>query len=352
MDTGKRIRDFGVNIGSLPTGEKNTITDVTGVLVGHATIDTKENKTGVTVITPTSGNIYTRQLVAASYVMNGYGKTLGLVQIDELGTLETPIALTNTLNVGIVHDSLVEYTLQRCEKEGKQAKSINAVVGETNDCLLNNITKRAVTANHVQQAFLNASADFEQGDVGAGKGTVCYGLKGGIGSSSRIIMLGEKEYTVGVLVQSNFGKCADLTIAGRPVGQQIVKDVLPEDTRGDKGSIMVIVATDAPVCSRQLGRILRRGALGLARTGSYGGHGSGDVFIGFSTANIVEQSKEIPIHTISVLSEELLDYAFRATVEAVEEAVLNSMTAANTVTGYDGAVRYGIAPFLEKYLIL
>lgn len=340
-------RSMGIVVGKLPTGEKNLITDVEGVLVGHATIDTPDNKTGVTVIVPQPENTYVQQLVAASYVMNGYGKTSGLVQIDELGLLESSIALTNTLNVGIVQDALVETVLQCCEKEGVSTKSINVVVGETNDSKLNNIAKRAVVKSDVFAAMQTASSSFAQGDVGAGKGTVCFGLKGGIGSASRKVRVGDASYTVGVLVQSNFGKCEDLQILGRPVGEKIAKQLVISRELAEKGSIMVILATDAPVTSRQLGRILRRGPLGLARVGSFGGGGSGDVFIGFSTANKIPRESNENVLSIKSLHEPLLDILFRGFVEAVEESVLNSLFSASTVCGYDGVTVHGIREFLE-----
>ena len=206
----KRISDYDVNIGKMPKGELNKITDVYGVTVGHSTIRDETHNTGVTVIMPSEANIFTHKLVAASYVHNGYGKTCGTIQIDELGTLETPIALTNTLNVGLVSDALVQYTLDRCAKENVKVYSINPVVGECNDSAINAITDRAVRYEHVIQAIDCAERDFDEGNVGAGTGTQCYGMKGGIGSASRVVTLDGKPYTVGVLVQSNYGATADL----------------------------------------------------------------------------------------------------------------------------------------------
>lgn len=340
-------RSKGISIGKLPAGEKNAITDVAGVLVGHATIDTKQNKTGVTVIIPQKENTYSQQLIAASFVMNGYGKTSGLIQIEELGLLESCIALTNTLNVGLVQNALVENVIEQCEKDNVTAKSINVVVGETNDNKLNHITNIAVQKNDVFSAIETASEEFVQGDIGAGKGTVCFGLKGGIGSSSRKMKIGNESYTVGVLVQSNFGKCEDLQIAGKPVGKTIAEKINEFSEEIEKGSIMVIFATDAPVTSRQLGRILRRGPLGLARVGSFGGGGSGDVFIGFSTANKISKESTENVLTINALPEPMLDMIFRGFVEAVEEAVLNSLFASSTVCGYDGTMVYSVNEFWD-----
>lgn len=344
----KRIRDYGVTIGELPTGPRNAISDVPGVTVGHSTIDTPEHQTGVTVVIPASHNLFAHKLPAASFVLNGFGKTLGLVQVDELGSLETPIALTNTLNVGLVHDALVDYTLERCRKEGVEIHSLNPVVCECNDAELNHIAERAVTAAHVRQAIESACADFEQGAVGAGRGTVCYELKGGIGSSSRVISLNDTDYTVGVLVQSNHGLTADLNVGGIPLGRQIASlpTVTPADL--DKGSIIMIVATDLPVSDRQLRRILKRAAVGLIRTGSYLGHGSGDIMVGFTTAYTLPSSEEPAVVQVPLLNENVIEKAFRAVAESCEEAILNSLAAADTVTGYEGNVRYGAGAWLEK----
>ena len=353
----KRIRDYGFVVGELPTGPKNAITDIPGVTVGHCTVSTKENQTGVTVVIPAPHNLFVRKLPAASYVLNGFGKSLGLVQIDELGSLETPIAITNTLNVGLVHDALVDYMLDRCAADRVEVHSLNPVVCECNDAELNHIAKRAVTASHVYQAIENAGEIFEQGAVGAGRGTVCYGLKGGIGSSSRVIRLDETDYTVGVLVQSNHGRTADLSVAGNPLGRRIEERMKNrEDSERppippailDKGSIIMIVATDLPVSDRQLRRILKRAAVGLVRTGSYLGHGSGDIMVGFSTAYTLPSETDPAVIPIPLLNENKIEKAFRAAAESCEEALLNSLAAAETVTGYQGHVRCGIGEWLQR----
>lgn len=343
----KRIRDYGISIGRLPTGIRNNIADVSSVLVGHSTIDSKENKTGVTVILPTSDNIFLNKMPAAIYVLNGFGKSTGLIQIQELGTLESPIALTNTFNVGLVQDALVEYMIERCRQDGFLLKSFNPVVGECNDSVLNNITKRAVRQEHVFSAIENAEKDFEQGDVGAGKGTVCFGLKGGIGSASRVITLDGQGYTLGVLVQSNFGRIEDLTIQGFPIGTKIKKQM--DATESDKGSIISIVATDIPLSSRQIHRILKRACIGLGRTGSYIGNGSGDIMIGFSTAYTLRMNRDAYFYPITILNDSKMDIVFRAVIEAEEEAILNSMIAADTVAGYTGKDCYSLQLYLEKY---
>ena len=344
----KRLRDYGITIGTMPTGKYNNIADVDGITVGHCTIDNEQHKTGVTVILPTPNNIFANKFVASSYILNGFGKTTGVVQVNELGTLESPIALTNTLNVGLVQDAIVDYMVNRCAKEDVTLKSFNPVIGECNDCNLNNICERAVHQEHVYEAIENASQDFAQGDIGAGKGTICYGFKGGIGSASRLIDIDGKTYTLGVLVQSNFGRTIDLTVNGFPLGEKVDSEINPATV--DKGSIMSIIATDLPVSSRQLHRILKRAAIGLGRTGSHVGHGSGDVMVGFSTAHTIPHDTEECFQNLTILNEAKLEQAFRAVIEAEEEAVLNSMVAADTVVGYSGETRYALQPDMEIYL--
>lgn len=340
----KRISDYGVHVGTLPRGERNKITDVPGVRVGHATIKSEKYRTGCTVVLPTEQNIYTHKLIAASFVHNGYGKTCGTVQIDELGTLETPVALTNTLNVGLVADALVEYTVERCESEGVFARSVNPVVGECNDASMNTITDRPVKKEHVFSAIECASADFEEGDVGAGTGTGCYGFKGGIGSASRVIELDGKSYTVGILVQSNYGATRDLMIDGKHIDQSILDKVNAAEC--DKGSIIVVLACDVPLSSRQMKRAVKRCSVGISRLGSYIGHGSGEVFIGFSTANVIAPESEVM--SIRCINENVIDRVFRAVGEATEEAILNSMVCASAAPDLNGNIVHSLAEYLEK----
>lgn len=339
-----RIQDFGVQVGELPKGERNKISDVSGVTVGHYTIDTAEHKTGVTVVMPAQDNIFQSKMTAACFVLNGFGKTTGLMQIEELGTLETPIALTNTLNVGLVHDAMVEYMIQRCSAEHIEVRSINPIVCECNDATLNKIQDRAVKAEHVCFAIEDAKADFQEGDVGAGKGMICHSLKGGIGSASRVITLDGKAYTIGVLVLSNHGRLHDLIIDHRELGKQLEHKI--HDASPDKGSIISILATDLPVNDRQLRRIIKRTSVGLARLGSFIGHGSGEVMIGFSTANRFDKDDSRAILPVLTLNEEYIDFAFRAAAEAEEEAVLNSMAAAEEVTGYSGIKKFALGDLL------
>ncbi len=332
-----------MNIGEMSHGVRNNICDVSGVSVGHCTVDNETHKTGVTVVMPCFDNPFTNKLVATSYVLNGFGKTLGLIQIDELGSLETPIALTNTLNVGLVHDALVEYTLQRCKSENVRVTSVNPVVCECNDAALNDISDRCVKCEHVFRAIESASADFKQGDVGCGKGTTCHGLKGGVGSASRVFDIGGETFTLGVLMQTNHGRLRDLIINGERVGESIYQSI--HDSEPEKGSCIAVIATDLPVTSRQLKRIIKRAGVGLARLGSFWGHGSGDVFVGFSTANRISVDSR-DIYPTRALREERLDAAFRACAEAVEESVLNSMLHANGVTGFRGNTRESLSEYI------
>ena len=328
-------------IGRMEHGPGNNIADVPGVTVGHCTVDTDQHKTGVTVVMPCSDDIFRNKMVAACHVLNGFGKTAGLMQIQELGTLESPIALTNTLNVGLVHDALVEYMCLQAEKNGYAIRSVNPVVAECNDASLNDIRHRSIGQKEVFSAIASASADFAQGDVGAGKGMTCHDLKGGIGSSSRLIPIGDNTYTLGVLALTNHGSLTDLTIGGKNIGMEIEQQIR-EDTP-DEGSCILIVATDLPVTSRQLGRIIRRCSVGLARLGSFIGHGSGEVFIGFSTANRIPHDAEFM--NITCIHESQINNAFRAAAEATEEAILQSMLHAETVTGYSGKVRLSLTEF-------
>lgn len=332
-----------LKIGRLKHGSLNNIADVPGVTVGHCTVDNDRHKTGVTVVMPCQDDIFRCKMIAACHVLNGFGKTAGLMQIQELGMLETPIALTNTLNVGLVHDAMVEYLCRQAEAHGYAIRSVNPVVAECNDASLNDIRHRAVGQQEVFSAIEHACADFEQGDVGAGKGMTCHDLKGGIGSSSRIIEIGGDAYALGVLALTNHGSLKDLTVMGENIGMDIERQIR-EDTP-DEGSCILILATDLPVSSRQLGRIIRRCSVGLARLGSYIGHGSGEVFIGFSTANRIPLEAESM--DLKCIHESQIDKAFRATAEATEEAVLQSMLHAKTVTGYSGKVRRSLAEFWQ-----
>lgn len=341
----KRARDYGIQIGNLPTGPKNKITDVPGVTVGHCTIDTDEHKTGVTVVMPCTENPFFHKLPAASFVLNGFGKTAGTVQIDELGTLETPIALTNTLNVGPVWDALIQYIIDRCAEEEHTLRSVNPVVCECNDGTLNHSQIRAVTAEHVQQAIQSACSDFEEGAVGAGRGMICHDLKGGIGSASRVMEVDGITYTMGVLLLTNHGNLSDLMINGQNIGKNLAEQL--DKHEPDKGSCIAIIATDLPLDSRQLGRVAKRVSVGLARLGSYIGHGSGEVFIAFSTANAWDTRDPNKLRQGTFFSEDAMDLPFRAVAECAEEAVINSMLTAQTTTGRNGKTIYSLCDLFD-----
>ncbi len=330
----RRAADYHIKIGNFPHGRLNKITDVSGVRVGHATIKDEENYTGVTVILPSSGNLFSNKLPAAAYVLNGFGKSAGLIQIDELGTLEAPVALTATLNVGKVLDGMMDYVLGVCEKDGIAVRSVNIPVLECNDGVISNIRNRAVGREHVFEAIRSACEAFREGDVGGGTGMMCHGLKGGIGSASRIVNIDGENFTIGILVQTNYGALADLRINGDPIGQRIAAGGIKTD-ESEKGSVIVILATDAPLSSRQLRRALKRIGVGLARDGSYTSHGSGEVFLGFSTANAIRDDG-LAFHTVRKIKDDFLNPVFRATAEATEEAVLNSMLCADPAKAIDG----------------
>lgn len=344
----KRARDFGLTIGSLPCGPRNRITDVPGVTVGHQTIDTDRFKTGVTMVMPCPENPFFHKLPAAAFVLNGFGKTLGLMQLQELGMLETPIALTNTLNVGLVHDALVGYMIDRCRRDGKDdLRSVNPIVCECCDGTLNDIQGRPVHREHVLAAIAAAGEVFDEGDIGAGKGMICHGLKGGIGSASRIMTVDGQDYTLGVLVLTNHGRLADLTIGGDHLGPALAEELA--QYAPDKGSCIVIAATDLPLDSRQLGRVVRRASVGLARLGSYIGQGSGEVFLGFSTANPFDPRTETALRPGLLCSDDILDLPFRAIAECTEEAVLNSLLTAHTVTGFQGRQIFRLTQFRDQF---
>jgi D-aminopeptidase len=336
----RRARELGIEIGILQPGANNGITDVGGVLVGHATVQRGDSvRTGVTAILPHAGNLFQEKVPAAIFVGNGFGKLMGVTQIAELGNLESPLLLTNTLNVPRVADALIDYMLGL--PENKEVRSVNAVVGETNDGFLNDIRGRHVGRDDVFAALKNAKpGPVEEGGVGAGTGTVCFGWKGGIGTSSRVLPNSTGGYTVGVLVQTNFGGV--LTINGAPVGRELgqfaMKEALPYSS--SDGSCMIIVATDAPLDARNLKRLAARAMLGLARTGGYASNGSGDYVIAFSTAKenrVAHRSNAKVQNQLSLLNDETSPL-FLAVVEATEEAIINSLFMATTTRGFDGHV--------------
>ncbi|MCB9264559.1 MAG: P1 family peptidase [Lewinellaceae bacterium] len=327
----KRIRDYGLEPGILSPGPLNAITDVAGVKVGHQTLIEGDNiRTGVTAILPHEGNVFQQKVPAAIYIGNGFGKLMGYSQVEELGNIETPIVLTNTLSVPTAADALIDYTL--AQEENADVRSVNPVVGETNDGRLNDIRGRHVRKEHVLQAIASAaSGPVAEGNVGAGTGTICFGFKGGIGTASRRLPEADGGYTVGVLAQTNFGGV--LQVDGLPVGEELRKKKASNGS-GD-GSCMIVVATDAPAGARNLKRMAKRAMLGLARTGGIASNGSGDYVIAFSTAEglRIPYSPESPLLEQRVLDNSAMTPLFLATIEATEEAILNSLFMAETMTG-------------------
>jgi D-aminopeptidase len=331
----ERLRDYGISIGIFQPGRYNSITDVTGVKVGHKTIVKGDSiRTGVTAIIPHEGNIFRNKVPAAIYAGNGFGKLAGYTQVKELGNIETPVILTNTLSIAAGLDALITYSLS--QKGNEQIGSVNGIVGETNDGSLNDIRARAVTSQDVLDAISVAnSGPVQEGSVGAGKGTVCFGFKGGIGTSSRVLPESLGGYTVGVLVQSNYGGV--LEIAGVPVGKMLGVHSYSKDVTGSQdGSCMMVVITDAPVTSRNLERIAKRAMMGLAKTGGIASNGSGDYVIAMSVAreNLIDESTDC--YNPTELHNHSLSPLFLATIEATEEALINSLFAATTTVGYRG----------------
>ncbi len=346
-----RVRALGLAPGMLPTGPLNAITDVAGVRVGHTTIVRGDGphalRTGVTAILPHEGNLFQEKVPAAVYVGNGFGKAAGFLQVQELGLLETPIVLTNTLSVGTAVEAVVRWTLKQ---QGNQAvRSVNAVVGEVNDGLLSDIRAQAVTGEDVVAAIESArSGPVEEGCVGGGTGAVCFGFKGGVGTASRALPPSLGGWTVGALVQANFGGA--LTMDGLRVGEALGRYAFRQALERQKssqagppqespdGSCMIVLATDAPLSARQLQRLARRAVLGLARTGSFMSNGSGDFVIAFSTARRVAHHSDASVETVELLRDDRLSPLFLAAVESVEEAVYNALCMATTTTGRDGVV--------------
>ncbi len=340
MTVRRRVRALGIAPGLLPPGPLNAITDVAGVQVGHCTlIEGERIRSGVTAVLPHGDNVFLQRVPAAIHVGNGFGKLIGTSQVQELGEIETPILLTSTLSAWRVADALAAWMLDLPGME--RVRSLNPVVGETNDGMLNDIRARAVGPEAVRAALESAGGGaVAEGSVGAGTGTVAFGWKGGIGTASRVLSKGQGGWTLGVLVQSNFG--GDLAIAGIPVGR-LLRD---QPAAPGDGSIMMVVATDAPLSPRNLSRVASRTMMGLARTGSWAANGSGDYAIAFSTASSVRRPVVIgargpetpPVRSCEDLGNDALTALFQATVEATEEAVLNSLFMATTVSSALGTV--------------
>lgn len=420
--------DAAPHVGALPAGPLRSIADVAGVTVGHATLDARGVQTGVSVVRPHAGDVYRDKVPAAAAVINGFGKSVGLVQVDELGVLETPLALTNTFGVGALAQAQIRAAIDANPQIGRAWPSVNPLVFECNDGYLNDLHAFAVTPAHYAQALADARRAFARGAVGAGRGMSCFDLKGGIGSASRVVRAAGEAWTVGALVLANFGRLPMLTIAGVPVGRMIAErdaggapgagggqgadgardDVAAAGARGargdgphgthgthgahgahgrenagtgggaagglaprrgrdagasspgaapdaappEQGSIIMLVATDAPLSSRQLKRVALRAAAGLARTGSVYGHGSGDIALAFSTAYTVPHDAE-RVSLPALVADAALDPLFAAAADSVEQAIVDALWRATRVTGRDGHTRRALrdaAPELERWL--
>ena len=333
-------------VGSLPSGALDAITDVPGVAVGHCTLADGATQTGATVLLPQPGNLFLHKLPAGLAIINGFGKSVGLMQVQELGVLESPIALVNTFAVSAASTALIRDALAQNPELARNLPTLNPLVFECNDGWLNDARTLALQESHVVQALAAArkaqgQAGFEQGSVGAGRGMSCHGLKGGIGSASRQLTWQGQHYQLGALVLANQGRPEALTIAGRRIGAQLQARLATSDSE-ERGSIIVLLATDAPLDARQLARVARRAAAGLARTGSDYGHGSGDIALAFSTAWRVPQLASEPMPAVALLHERALDGFFQGAAEATEQAILHALFAATSVAGRDGHVRHSL----------
>lgn len=347
------------HIGTLATGPRNAISDVHGVTVGQHTLAQGDVQTGVTVVRPHAGDPYRDKVPAAAVVLNGFGKSVGLVQVEELGVLETPIALTNTFSVPALAMAQIRQCIGANPESGRGLPTVNPLVFECNDGFLNDIQRMAVGEEHYLQAWAAAAADFEQGAVGAGRGMSCFELKGGVGSASRRVA--GSGSTLGALVLANFGKLPQLTVAGQAVGMQLealsngvsTGSARTEADHGpEKGSIILLLATDAPLDARQLRRLALRAGAGLARTGSVFGHGSGDIALAFSTAYTVPHLVERPMPAIAMLHDAALDPLFQAAADACEQAILNALWHARPLTGRDGHRRESLTDLLAGWTSL
>ena len=331
----KRPRELGIKIGVMPTGANNAITDVPGVKVGQVTlVEGADIRTGVTAIIPHGGNIFQQKVQGAMYIGNGFGKLAGYSQVEELGTIESPIVLTNTLSVPAAADAVIDWTLS--VKGNENVRSVNPVVGETNDGFLNDIRGRYVRKEHVLNALAQAEAGpVAEGNVGAGTGTVCFGWKGGIGTASRKLPEKLGGYTVGVLVQTNFGGV--LKVNGVPVGEELGKYAFKDALdKSSDGSCMMVIATDAPLDARNLKRLAKRVMLGMGQTGGIAANGSGDYVIAFSTVNRVMHDAAEPVLGASFLHNDFVSPLFLAAIESTEEAIINSLFMASTMEGTQG----------------
>ena len=326
-------------IGVLPSGARDAITDVAGVTVGHATLADGDVQTGATVVRPHPGDLYLQRVPAGFAVLNGFGKSVGLVQVEELGVLETSLALTNTFSVPAMAAAQIRQCVAANPECGRSLPTVNPLVFECNDGHLNDIQRMAVSEDDYLRAWSTAGDEVPQGAVGAGRGMSSFGLKGGVGSASRRAAIGTSTFTVGALVLANYGRPEQLTVAGEAWGARLANGLGALDAGPEKGSIIMLLATDAPLDARQLRRLALRAGAGLARTGSVFGHGSGDIALAFSTAYTVPQRADVPMPAVRLLHDALLDPLFQAAADGTEQAILHALWHAETVIGRNGHVR-------------
>lgn len=344
MATQRKSAAHNLKIGNLKSGRLGKITDVPGVKVGHFTANAADGKTGVTVILPRAGNVFTNKCFASSYVLNGFGKTLGLMQVKEVGTIETPIALTSSANVGFVHDALVEYTINQCAEHGLEVQSLNPLVCECNDFEFNRNNTYEIGSEEVFAAIDSACEDFEEGDVGAGNGMVCFDLKGGVGSSSRILNFDGKSYTIGILAVANYGSLRSLRINEHEIGSEIYSEIC-SDAPAEKENCVVVLATDIPLSCRQLVRIIKRCSLGILRTGGFVSSNGSEIFVGFTTSACAS-TDDNDLVTFSILNENCMDLLFEAVSDATEEAIIRCMLCADNTVLPDGRLKRSLSEFI------
>jgi len=340
------------HIGDFPAGPRGTISDVVGVTVGHRTIATGPLQTGVTVVVPHLADPFLQKLPAAAVVVNGYGKSVGLMQLNELGVLETPIALTNTFAVGTVATAQIRAAIAAHPGLARTTTTVNPVVFECSDGYLSDLQALAVTEADYAAALAAAAVEFERGSVGAGRGMTCFGLKGGIGTASRRLDSDRRTGMIGALVLANFGRLESLVVAGRRIGPALAARLEDAGSQPDQGSVIVVLAIDAPLDHRQLRRIAVRGAAGIARTGSYYGHGSGDIVVAFSTAERIPHVAVGTVQSRRCLVESELERIFRAAADVTEQAILDALFAATTVTGFAGHTRIALTELAPDWASL
>ncbi len=324
-------------------GPTNQITDVPGVKVGHVTLDHEKEKTGVTAILPHDGNLFQEKVMANAHVLNGFGKSIGILQVQELGSIETPILMTNTMSIGTAYTALCKYMMQQNPDIGCTTGTVNCLVTECNDGRLNDIRGMHIKEEHIYQAIQNAADSFEEGAVGAGTGMCCLGFKGGIGSASRQIEVDDTTYIIGALVLTNFGAAGNLVIGGTRYEETTPST---HSMQKDQGSIIIVIATNLPLSERQLGRICKRAAISLGRTGSYMGNGSGDIAIAFTTANKIQHNPSKAMQTYQTIHDNAMDSIFEASVEAIEESIISALYHAKTTIGVRGNTVYGLKDIL------